>query len=210
VPICTEKTFEDGQRHYLDARSKWYSYEEAKKEGLIDKEVRRGAYTPGISQNLAQDIARGGKYEDGSINTEALAYCKKYHVFGLEAYIHSGVALALSREGNFPNRRWDVSQLGIVFVARAEWPSRGKAEEAARGLIESWNDCLSGNVYGYVIEGPDEEHLESCWGFSGDYEKYALEEARSVVDGLTHKGATDEKGQKIWPFMADVVNAEKK
>ena len=182
VPICTEETFKDGQRHYLDAKSKWYSYEEAKKEGLIDKEVRRGKYTPGISQSLAQCIARGGKYEDGSVNDEAKEYCQKYHIFGLEAYIHSGVVLALSHEGNFCDRQWDVSQLGLVFVSKKEWARRPLARKAALGLIETWNDALSGNVYGYEVEDAAGEHLDSCWGYYGDYEDGALSEARNIAE----------------------------
>jgi len=180
VPICTDETFADGQRHYLDAKSRWYSYDEAKKEGLIDKETRRGEYTPGISQSLAQNIARGGKYEDGSVCDEAAEYVRKYHIFGLEAYIHSGVVLALSREGGFPDRQWDVSQLGLVFAAKKEWRMRKSAEKAARGLVSTWNDYLSGNVYGYVVEpGGD-----SCWGHYGDYDAPggALEAGREAAE----------------------------
>ncbi len=36
---------------------------------------------------------------------------KTHHVFLLEAYIHSGVRLALAGEGNFCDRQWDVSLL---------------------------------------------------------------------------------------------------
>lgn len=60
---------------------------------------------------------------------------EKYHVFGLEAYIHSGVRLALSNEGGFPDRQWDVSQLGAVFVSRKEWKSEADARKAALNLI---------------------------------------------------------------------------
>ena len=56
---------------------------------------------------------------------------KKYFYFGLEAYIHSGVVLALSHEGNFPDRQWDVSQLGLVFVAKTEAKTREKARKLA-------------------------------------------------------------------------------
>jgi len=128
----------------------------------------------GISKELAVEIAEDKEY-DGCESALAAEYRKKYHIFGLEAYIHSGVSLALSREGNFPDRQWDVSQLGLVFVAKKEWRTRPAARKAALGLISSWNDNLSGNVYGYVIEpGGD-----SCWGFYGDYDKGALPEARS-------------------------------
>ena len=114
----------------------------------------------------------------------AKEFTKKYHVFGLEAYIHGGVVLALSREGNFVDRQWDVSQLGAVFVSRKEWKTADKARKAALGLIKYWNDTLSGNVYGYVVEDERGEHLDSCWGFYGDYEDSGiLEEARGAAKG---------------------------
>ena len=106
-------------------------------------------------------------------------YNKTHHVFGLEAYIHSGVVLALSREGNFPDRQWDVSQLGAVFVGKKDYPAKAQARKAALGLIESWNDALAGNVYGYVVEDERKEHIDSCWGFYGDYDKSGiLDQAR--------------------------------
>lgn len=114
-----------------------------------------------------------------------------YHIFGLEAYIHSGVSLALSFEGNFPDRQWDVSQLGAVFVSKKEWPDKKRAREAALSLISQWNDHLSGNVYGYKIETIDGQELDCCWGFVGDYEKYCLPEARNSAAPLI----TDNKKQ---------------
>ena len=59
---------------------------------------------------------------------------KEWWIMGLEAYIHSGVVLALSREGNFPDRQWDVSQLGAVFASKKEWKTKQEARKAALGL----------------------------------------------------------------------------
>ena len=78
-------------------------------------------------------------------------YKKTHWVFPLEAYNHSGVVLALSHEGNFPDRNWDVSQLGFVFVAKSEWRLSAKAREAALSLVNTWNQYLSGDVWGYVV-----------------------------------------------------------
>jgi hypothetical protein len=106
---------------------------------------------------------------------ELLARYKKTHwIFPLEAYIHSGVRLALSHEGSFPDRQWDVSQLGFVFVSKKEWRLSKKARAAALALIAEWNQYLSGDVWGYVV-GDD-----SCWGFYG--REYCEQEAKSVVD----------------------------
>lgn len=100
-------------------------------------------------------------------------YKKTHWIFPMEAYIHSGVVLALSGEGNFPDRRWDVSQLGYVFAAKSEWRLSAKAREAALAHIEDWNRYLLGDVWGYVIEDDDGTHVDSCWGY---YDKKLCEE----------------------------------
>ncbi len=101
-------------------------------------------------------------------------YAKTHWVFPLEAYIHSGVSLALSREGNFPDRQWDVSQLGFVFASKKIWRLSKKARSAALSLIKTWNQYLSGDVWGYEV-GED-----SCWGLYG-YD-YCVKEAKSIAD----------------------------
>lgn len=102
-----------------------------------------------------------------------------HHVFLLEAYIHSGVRLALAGEGNFPDRQWDVSLLGAVFASKSEWRTRAKARKAAEQHIETWNQYLSGDVWGVIIEDEEGNHLDSCWGFYGH--DYAKEEAARMV-----------------------------
>lgn len=126
-----------------------------------------------------------------SVRSEALGRIdelkKTHHILPLEAYIHSGVVLALSKEGNFPDRQWDVSQLGAVFLSKKEWKTKTEARQYALALIEEWNDYLSGNVYGYEVK--DEKgnivgNPGSCWGFYGDYDRPygALDEARSSTE----------------------------
>lgn len=187
VTIFPEEKFTEApDKQQYAAGYGWKSYKEAKAAGLINKQVRRGRYVPGISQDLARSIANNGKDEDGEICYEAQEYLKKYHVFGLEAYIHSDVRLALSREGNFPDRQWDVSQLGLVFASKEEWRLRKSAEKAARALLEYWNDYLSGSVYRYMIETPDGEEVGGCGGFYGyDHTKSGLiESAEAEIEEL--------------------------
>lgn len=129
-------------------------------------------------------VERKGFDRDNCIEIAKNGYKHKdYHVFGLEAYIHSGVSLALSSEGNFPDRQWDVSQLGLVFVSKKETRYKVKARKLALGLIETWNDNLSGNVYGFMIE-KDNDRFGGCWGFYGDYETSGLiDSAKEEIDG---------------------------
>lgn len=55
-----------------------------------------------------------------------------------------------------------------------------RAEEMLKGEVETYDDYLTGRVYGYVIEKKEtcaccgtvsEEHVDSCWGFYGDSAK---------------------------------------
>ena len=106
---------------------------------------------------------------------------KKTHwIFPLEAYIHSGVCLALSGEGNFPDRQWDVSQLGMVFAAKSDWRLSKKARKAAESLIETWNQYLSGDVWYWEILDEDGTVVESCGGCFGeeDARKMAIDCAK--------------------------------
>jgi len=108
-------------------------------------------------------------------------------IFPLEAYIHSGVVLALSGEGNFPDRQWDVSQLGFVFAAKKEWRFRKSARKAALSLVKEWNLYLSGDVWGFVVD-PDGEN-DSCWGFYGF--DYCVEEAKSIAEHVIERKASE-------------------
>jgi hypothetical protein len=129
-----------------------------------------------------------------------------YHVFGLEAYIHSGVTLSIRNEGNFPDRRWDVSYLGLVFVSKKETKSRKKAYSIAKSLIAEWNDYLSGNVYGFVIE-KEGDHIDSCWGFYGDYETYCLIEARNELNAII-KQENKEHCDRLKNYIKSKVNLQ--
>lgn len=106
-------------------------------------------------------------------------YAGTHWIFPIEAYIHSGVRLAFSRTGNFPDRQWDVSQVGAIFVAKKEYRLSKSARKVADSLLESWNTYLSGDVWGYVVTSPDGKE-DSCWGFYGH--EYCLTEAKSLVD----------------------------
>lgn len=168
-----------------------------------------------VDRHEAVALVRGKAATDAAGESWPADLAKRFHVFALEAYIHSGVRLALVADAApFVDRRWDVSLLGAVFVSRAEWPKRSGAERAARGLVDGWNDVMAGNVYGYRIESAspdltDENRYEdSCWGFIGDYEKGALKEARALVDHMTKNGQTDAAGQLLFPWAPERVAAE--
>lgn len=124
-------------------------------------------------------------------------YKKTHWIFPLEAYIHGGVHLSFGSEGNYPDRRWDVSQLGFIFASKKEWRLSKSARKAAASLIETWNQYLGGEVYGYTVEDEETgEEGDSCWGYYGYEEtkrdsymikycaKPAAEALREQIDNL--------------------------
>lgn len=108
-------------------------------------------------------------------------YRKTHHIYMLEAYIHSGVRLALMNEGNFCDRQWDVSSnIGAIFLSKSEWKTKGvKALKYARAMVQEWNDYLCGDVWGYIIEDDEGHHIDSCWGFYG--REYCEQEGRAAL-----------------------------
>lgn len=98
-------------------------------------------------------------------------------MFPVSAYIHSGVSLRLGHcSFPFDDAGWDTSHVGCVLASKGEWRLRKSAEKCAEGLIETWNQYLSGDVWGYTVEGMG----DSCWGMYG-YD-YCLQEAKNAVD----------------------------
>lgn len=122
-------------------------------------------------------------------NLDALK--KTHHIFWLEAYIHSGVALALVEDrASFPGRDWDVSRLGAVVASKTEWKTRAQARKAAQSLVKEWNYILAGQVFGYRIEDEDGNELDACWGFIGDAAdclEQGIEEARAIAKDIRTK-----------------------
>lgn len=117
----------------------------------------------------------------------------------LYLYDHSGLTMST---GPF-SCPWDSGQVGWIFVTREtvlkEWGGKGarritkrmvkQAEKCLRAEVEEYDQYLRGDVYGYVIEGPDGEQLDSCWGFFGfDYAKEeACEAAEVQVEALAER-----------------------
>ena len=61
-------------------------------------------------------------------------------------------------------------------------------ERQLRGEVKEWDTYFRGEVYGYVVETPAGERVDSLWGLYGM--DYALEEANGAVDSLDPPPAT--------------------
>ena len=118
---------------------------------------------------------------------------KDYFFAPIEAYIHSGISLWFACEGNFPDRRWDVSQVGYIAVKRSSFGEGGKpapderCKEIAKSLLEEWNAYLDGRVFMYSVKHIGTGDEETCGGFYDDKwdgSSACLPDARSTAEAL--------------------------
>lgn len=84
-----------------------------------------------------------------------------YYIFLVYAYIHSGVSLSLGNDKYPFNDRFDVSTTGYILIKKNPKGdafdiivTEKEAKELAEGLIETWNQYLSGNIWGFKILKP--------------------------------------------------------
>lgn len=111
-------------------------------------------------------------------------------VLPLYLYDHSGLSMSV---GGF-SCPWDSGQVGWIYVTRkailenfmAKKLTKKVLEQAHKVLlaeVEEFDQYLTGQVYGFIVEDKDGNHLESCWGFYGL--EYCVSEARGAAETLS-------------------------
>jgi hypothetical protein len=106
-------------------------------------------------------------------------------VLPLYLYDHSGLTMSTGSFGD----KWDSGQVGWIvatpeairknfMVKRITKAIRARAEEVLRSEVATYDDYLTGNVWGYTLDVseaceacgskvPKSEGSDSCWGFIG-------------------------------------------
>ena len=109
----------------------------------------------------------------------------------LYLYDHSGITM---RTSSF-SCNWDSGQVGFIYCTKEkamkelgcsenEW--RERATDCLEGEVETYDQYLTGDVYGYIIKDEQGEEEESCWGFFG-YD-YCEQEAKAICDWRDSSG----------------------
>ena len=115
-------------------------------------------------------------------------------ILPLYLYDHSGITISTS-SFSCP---WDSGQIGFIFISKKKMLEeyggkivtqklKEKVTEYLKGEVETYDQYLQGDIYGYKIfkvtecdyGHEHEEELGSCWGFYG--EENCLDEAESIV-----------------------------
>lgn len=101
--------------------------------------------------------------------------------FPLFMYEHGGTVYQVSRTGSNPfSCPWDSGRIGSLFVKLDEIGQQDPFTCAVQ-FCEYYTSWANGEIYGFVVEDANGEHLDSCWGFIGSPDSYVLEEGRSML-----------------------------
>lgn len=111
---------------------------------------------------------------------------------------HSGIHLWVGSKPHFTDSAgWDSGQVGFIYATKESIEKIGTprrlVKEVLEQEVETWDQYVSGDVYGVVVTDPEGNELESCWGFYGF--DYAKGEMKGMLDAVVAGEA--EEGRKI-------------
>ena len=119
----------------------------------------------------------------------------------ISMYEHSGISLWLGGKDGHPDAQWDCSTIGFAYVEKCTAEKEGALRAGKTGLynghkswqewayammeieMETYNQYVTGEVFGYMVEGGDGYCEDSCWGFFGTDEiPEMIKEAKASID----------------------------
>ncbi len=145
--------------------------------------------------NLGDEQFDAGSFDGWAEVRATLVEAGARIILPLRLFDHSGISMSVGSDAHpHDPGGWDSGQVGFIYVTAAKLREEysvkritkaieAKAEEVLRAEVTTYNEYLTGEVYGYMVEDPNEDVVESCWGFYGGTE-YITSEAKSIVDGL--------------------------
>jgi len=117
---------------------------------------------------------------------------RKYLILELYLYDHSGLTM---RTAPF-SCPWDSGQVGIICMTKEqayhEYGEKDKADSERRALdymrgeVKTYDAYLRGDVFGWQLYDPEDEFIDSCFGYYGFFEniEYVMSEVKAIVDGI--------------------------
>ena len=93
---------------------------------------------------------------------------------------------------------WDSGQVGFYVCEAADIRKaylckriskqiRERATQCLESEIETIDQWLRGEVYGFSVLDKEGDTIESCGGFYGDCECYCMDEAKSLIDHIAKR-----------------------
>ena len=134
----------------------------------------------------------------------------------ISMYEHSGISIWLGGKSGHPDAQWDCSTIGFAYVEKCTAEKEGALRADKSGLynghkswqewayammegeMETYNQYVTGEVFGYMVEGGDGYCEDSCWGFFGTEEiPRMIEEAKAEIDYALEKQAKAHEANKL-------------
>lgn len=100
------------------------------------------------------------------LDEEVASIERKYHVFPIYVYDHSGIAFSVAPFSD----RWDSSFAGYAFVSKYSTAEPERAKQQVARELDVYESYANGWCYGfevYRIGKSGDELLSSCWGYLG-------------------------------------------
>lgn len=147
-----------------------------------------------VIQSLLSEVT-DEEIEQASNSKIGVLENRGFVILPLYLYDHSGITMSVE-PFSCP---WDSGQVGWIYATpekiQDEWNGdKTKAENYLRGEVKTYDQYLTDEVYGYIIETREtdedewEEH-DSCWGYFGH--QYCEDEVKSIVKGMVGDKITD-------------------
>lgn len=159
--------------------------------------------------NALEDDDEAVYGEDAVTIGMAMTLAEKFYVIApCWLYAHSGIRMSRGSQC-----MWDARQVGFQYISLRklrEAYGADLAEEQLRELgkklldqeLETYDQYLRGDVWGYVIEDADGVEVDSCWGHFGL--QYAKDSANEVVEALMESRARADWEEEMGRQFKDV------
>jgi len=152
-------------------------------------------FNPRGNDNLGKMICFHNRYtlgDEHNMNVDqAKRLIKKDNVYSLPLYLYDHSGITMNTTGfSCP---WDSGQVGFIFTTK-KYIQRNfkirkvtpeyvtKAMEILESEVKEYNDYITGNCYGFVIEDENANEIDAVWGLIGNYENVCLKEAKDYID----------------------------
>ena len=192
--VCFHKRRSLGEKHnFDDSEAFLYSLLPEAVQTRLEKRAERehaaawdklkaAGYSYGSDASL-----RASREIDVDHRARLLAEAEKHAVIlPLYLYDHSGITVSTAPFGC----PWDSGQVGYVYASlddirkefsckRVTAKHRAQAEKTLRQEVKTYDQYLTGDVYGYVVADENGDESDSCWGFFGL--DYARDEATAAA-----------------------------
>jgi hypothetical protein len=173
--VCWHRRYQLGDEQPSQSPDEWEVYMAESVAPGIDERLNR-LYSRIVTANYdaPEYKAQLRQYDEARKDAISKALDAAYLMLPLYLMDHSGISMSTGSFGD----PWDSGQVGWIWMTRRtaieNWGKakltkavRTQALESLKSEVEVYDQYLTGDVYGYVIEDEDGTEVDSCWGFFG-------------------------------------------